>query len=242
VEEDATVLTLRWHTFVLFLCVPALLVTAAPAETYTGSLSTGDGGLLGTGAWGTGPSSLSWTIQVVDGPIWQYCYTLEVPERGISHFILELSDDFGWEKMESPQLWVNGEEVPWSEVAKELGWYGPSDAGNPSIPDDMYGIKVDVPQAGDGEVLTLDFCFLTVRDPVWGDFYSKDGADPGGGDTLALWNSGFGNPDTDPDDLPADGALEGHLLVPDTTEIPEPATLAVLAAGGMFALLRRRRR
>ena len=236
-------LALRRQVYVVPFCVLALLTTAAQAEMYTGSLSTGDGGLDGTGAWGTGPSSLSWTIQTVEGPIWQYCYTLEVPERGISHTILELSDDFSWENIESPQLWVNGEEVPWMDVEAEIANYGPGDPGNPLIPDTVYGIKVDVPEPIDdnenGDVLLVTFCFLTLRDPVWGDFYSKDGTDPGTGEDVALWNAGFA--DEDPFDFPADGALDGHLLVPDDTEIPEPMTLMILAAGGMAAMLRRQR-
>jgi hypothetical protein len=234
-------LALRKQSHLLTLCLIGLLAAAAPGEVYSGSLTTGDDGLVGTDPWDTGPSSLSWTIEVVDGPIWHYCYTFEVPSKGISHFILELSDDFGWENIESPQLWVNDEQVPWDDVEAEIGDYGPGNAGNPFIPDDVHGIKVDIPELDDGDPLTVDFCFLTLRDPVWGDFYSKDGTDPGAGTQVALWNAGFTDPDTDPIDFPDDGALDGHLLVPDDTEIPEPLTLAMLASGGMAIVLRRRR-
>jgi len=235
-------LALRRHIYLAALGVLTLLATAAGAETYTGMLTTDDGGLVGTDPWATGPSTLSWTVEAVEGPIWQYCYTLTVPEKAVSHFILELSDDFGPEKLESPSLWINGCEVAWADVDTEFGLLGP---GNPSIPDVMYGIKVDIPVpppgAGD-DPLTVTFCFRTLRDPVWGDFYAKDGTAPGAGAFVTLWNAGFTDPDTDPIDFPADGALEGHLLVPDDTEIPEPMTLAMLATGGMFALVLRRKR
>ncbi|MGC9454390.1 MAG: PEP-CTERM sorting domain-containing protein [Phycisphaerae bacterium] len=233
-------LALRTNRLLAATFVTAVLTVAASGAMYSGSLSTEDGGLLGTGAWGDGPSTLSWTVELVEGPIWEYTYTLEVPSKGISHFILELSADFEWEKMESPSLWVNGEEVYWPDVEAAIASYGTDDPANPNIPGDVYGIKVDLDD-DNGDPLVVTFSFQTLRDPVWGDFYAKDGVDPGEGEWVALWNAGFTDPDEDPFDFPADGALDGHLLVPDTTEVPEPATLAVLAFGGMGALVLRRR-
>lgn len=234
-------LTLKSHRLLVALVLPAVLAAAASAATYTGSLTTDDGDLAGTGPWGDGPSTLSWTVQVVAGPIWEYSYTLEVPSKGVSHFILELSSSFDWENIESPSLWVNGQEAYWPDVEAEIKTYGPGDPSNPSIPDNVYGIKVDL-EDDNGDPLTVTFTFQTLRDPVWGDFYAKDGIDPGAGVSVTLWNAGFTDPDTDPLDFPADGALDGHLLVPNMTEIPEPMTLAVLAFGSLAGLLRRRSR
>lgn len=238
-------LTLRYHRWLVVLVVCAAVTSLASGAMYTGSLSTDDGGLVGTGPWGDGPSTLSWTVELLDGPIWEYSYTLEVPAKGISHFILELSGDFAWENIESPSMWVNGQEAPWADVEAEIDDYGPANPGNPSIPDALYGIKVDTEEVmgedGYEDPLTVTFLFQTMRDPVWGDFYAKSGFDPSSGEWVALWNAGFTDPDMDPFDFPADGALDGHLLVPDTTEIPEPATLALLAFSGMGGVVMRRR-
>ena len=71
---------------------------------------------------------------------------------------------------------------------------------------------------------------VTDRAPVWGDFYAKDG---GGNaeDAVAAWNTGF--LDADPLDLPADGSINNHVLVPDTytTPVPEPGTLLLVGTG-----------
>ncbi len=225
----------RW---LIAVVVPAVLTTVASGAFYSGSLSTADGGLVGTGPWGDG-SSLSWTIKEVDGPIWEYTYTLEVPERGISHFIFELSADFDWANIESPSLWINGEDASWTGVDADIDTYGPADPSNPLIPDNVYGIKVDMPEVN-GDPLVVEFSFLTLRDPVWGDFYAKGGRNrQGDSEWMTMWNAGFASEAPTPLDPPDDGSLEGHLLVPNLTEIPEPMTLVLVATGGLGVLLRR---
>src|SRR5690606_15532951 len=68
-------------------------------------------------------------------------------------------------------------------------------SSNPSIPGDIFGVKFDF---GSG---TSVYTLVTLRVPVWGDFYLKGGRDantsnpPPDADFLSAWNTGFG---TDP--------------------------------------------
>jgi hypothetical protein len=81
--------------------------------------------------------------------------------------------------------------------------------------------------ADDGTDFTATL--VTARAPVWGDFYAKDRKT----DQVdnAAWNTGF--LDADPLDLPANGSIDNHALVPDTvtTPVPEPGTLLLVGTG-----------
>ena len=210
----------------LSLCVLGVLVGFAPTAWggYTGSLSTADGGLDGTGDWISGTSTIEWSVTQNGDQSWHYEYTLTVPGEasGISHFILEVSESFS-------EAHIFNASGPFSgmEIKTHIG----NSPGNPNMPEDMYGIKFD-----DTLGTTLQFTFDAWRMPVWGDFYSKGG---GGQITDEIWNAGFGNPDSDPTVGASDGSVDNHILVPDSYT-PEPASLLLLVLGSL-GLVRRKR-
>ena len=80
-------------------CMVVISISSAAAvgefSTYHGSLSTDQGGLQGTGHWVTaGASTIQWWVTDY-GDYWHYKYTLTVPQTEISHFIIEVSPQFG---------------------------------------------------------------------------------------------------------------------------------------------------
>ena len=173
---------------------------SASAQTFSGSLSTGDGNLIVGGDWST--ASLSWTVSKAGPGLWQYDYTFEHEDPETSHFIVELSPGVEDDDINNLTAYLT-----------ELGSFGPSPE-NPGIPDSFpHSVKFD-----ETDGTTTSISFTINRIPTWGDFYAK-----GGSDSFA-YNSGFA--DADPLAPLADGPLEGHLLVPDT-RIPEPSTVAL---------------
>lgn len=203
-------------------CCIIMLISVSSASagvspvTYSGSLSTADGGLEGTGDWiNSGGSSISWWITDF-GSHWHYKYTLSVPDKDISHFIIEVSPGFGA-----------------ADYDNVVGNYGvieiqTFDQGNdnPDIPENMQGMKFD-----ETAVLAWTIEFDSIRMPVWGDFYAK------GGREAAIWNAGFGD---DPTSAVTNGSLQNKLIRPDSTIVPEPTTVALLAMG-LAAMVARRK-
>jgi len=212
------------------------LVRVSAGVIYSGSLSSDDGGILGTGPWVTdaSPTTMSWTVDNETTPnYWHYSYTFTVPTKDISHHIIEASTTLTSDDI------LN---LAWSGGVTEIQTQKESQ-GNPNLPSTFYGIRLE-PTAED---TTMTFSFDTVRDPIWGDFYAKDG--DGGGSDITAWNAGFGTAaeesntaDThyDPTDGPSGGSIRYHLLIPDT--IPEPSTMLLLALGSVVLMLRRRRK
>ncbi len=215
------------------LCMVSLVVSVlagqAGADMYSGSLSSTTGGLIGYGNWATGTSSISWTVEQLADNWWRYSYTLTTPgSPAISHFILEVSDSFGANDYRS--LTWNG--TAWSADGIILDDPDPSNPSNPGMPSNSdwnFGMKID---ATVGTTGTL--AFESSRVPVWGDFYGKGGRDS------SLYNAGLGI--ADPTAAAANGALDNHLLVPDsTTYVPLPPALllCLLGLGGAGWKLRR---
>ena len=213
---------MRYANLLLVLVCAGVFCSPAPANLYEGSLSSADGGLLGTGIWvndsgksGWAPALFTWSVSQNPDFTWHYEYTLSVSKGEVSHFLLETSESFTVDDVIGTPV---GDFASWS-----VGVFGSEGNSNPNIPGQLYGIKFD-----DAWDLQFEINFDSTRVPVWGNFYSKDGK--AGGTENTLWNAGFGTPV--PTTPPSEGIQPGFVLVPDTvSNVPEPATLVLLGVG-----------
>ncbi len=196
------------------------LATNLLATTITGSISGPSSGLFGTDGWSN--ATFEWSVtdpaQNLNFPgHWEYDYTLKVfSQKSISHLIIQVSDQFQSTDM-----------LPGTTPGGILDFYSNTSQGNsnPGFPvsaPGIKGIKWNTQQQDDEDILTFSVTIITDKNPVFGNFYAKDGE---------FHIEGNGNIDV----FAYSGNENGFLFnvpVPDTnTTVPEPATMLLLGSG-----------
>ncbi len=208
----------------MLLAVTVLMAapSASALVSYTGSLSTADGGIIANGRWALNGFQISWTASQVDQSWWKYEYWLrdgkgnllegEDVQAAVSHFVVEVSPDVTYDDFRN----ANGSPIELADFSNQTG-----DAAIENA------LKFDYEKGY--------FSIESLRIPTWGDFYAVDGwyRDPNTGQRVrnSAWNAGFAL--NDPLDVaPSNGSYMNKLLRPDTqTAIPEPGTMLLFGLG-----------
>lgn len=208
------------------VAIAAVPVSPAYAVTYTGELESPTT-IVGNGIWIVpGDVTLNWLITRDDdmvGP-WTYRYTIAAPTAPITHWILELTPGVTFDDIFNITPGVEA----------QIRWFQADDPTTPGMPAAIYGIDFFNVNA-----ISQTVSFQTYIDPVWGDFYARDGS-LGGADNFAFSKNFI---DPDPIEPPANGALDCKLLRPDRQAgpvIPEPSSV-VLGLMGLAPILAARR-
>jgi len=238
---------IKIKSFMYLLTAAIVLVglSSSPclADLYDGSISgpLSGGDIIATDGWDSPKTKIEWTVLEPGtgtgqsgGNYYTYSYTFTVPEKEISHFILQVSDTWdNWGVDESGfvegTLVATPKEIFLSEDATNYGDSG----SNPGIPGNIHGLKFEVPKGVD--YTTWEWSFNSLREPVWGDFYAKDGTDQQGTIDVYAYNSGF---EYEPYDWYDQNNnlynydYYGYIATPDTTMIPVPGAVLL----GIFGL------
>src|SRR3972149_6765052 len=160
---------------------------AIPITLDSGSISY-SAGISATDGWQSTSTTLSWNITNPGGAFpYHYSYAWTAPTKGLSQFILEVSDgalasdfsNFG-------TTWGSG------MTALDPTTYTPPLPGSPGLPDSIYGIKITPTPDSSGNLPTsLSWSFDSTHRPEWGDFYAKDGKDAATKIDVIGYNVGF---------------------------------------------------
>ena len=172
--------------------------------------------IVAGGGWaGTPFSTLSWDIESLGGGLWKYEYTFsaDLATPGISHFILDLTDD-----CVSGNSFADAACVTGANGTLAPGAYDGTNPSNPGMPAAIIGVKFDFG--------SNFFEFTSNRAPVYGNFYVK------GGDDSFAYNAGLANAGSE--------SILDFIARPNSTggevpPIPEPSTV-LLMGGSLLAL------
>jgi len=213
----------------LLIAGACALATPVGVPGLSGSRSTAPGGgLSGTEQWASGGFTIAWEI-TGSGSDWHYKYTMVIPEKGLSHWILQLTPDC---VDPGDAACVTGAKFNGSSVVTELNTFSGADPSNTGMPAPIIGVKFDSGSTG-----TLVYEFDSNRAPVWGSFFAIDGKNKGS-DVYAFSN-GLDNLDS-VDVLDFIARPNGDGGGGGTGEIPEPGTVSLLGLGAALILFGRR--
>lgn len=213
----------------LFPTVALATSISVDSSFFDGFRSTSDNSLMAADGWDGStvlPNNnvnagfkISWVISPGAGGIFTYSYTIS-GENGVdlskdlSHWILEVTDPSS-----SSDFTITTGFPSFSNDSPKTFTPGGS---NPDMLGNLFGIKWNAP---DGSK-TFTVSFDTSKDPVWSDFYAKDGTLDG--IFATAWNLGFG---TDPTVNTL--VFKNWIPAPDNgvPPIPEPSTMLLLGSG-----------
>lgn len=206
------------------LAFGAIIYDSSAAGELVGSRSTPSPGIVTTMT----SFQIGWTITNTGPSAWHYIYTISGTVasggQGLSHFILDLSDNCvdTTNGTFADANCVTNPTISSGTVSLLPGDYSSAGGGNPNFPvgPDIIGVKFGV--VG-GPALPVTIAFDSDRAPVYGDFYAKVA------NTSTAYNNGLTNH--------ASTTLSDFIARPDTSGsvTPEPA-VGMLSAGGLFLL------
>ncbi len=198
---------------------PLVYGTHVDQSQWSGTRSAPWDGLVGNGAWDD--FSIGWSV-TLDAGVYHYEYTFGgLSGKALSHVILDLSDNC----TATNQCVYNTAYNVAGTPQLSFGTFG-SGPGQPGFPigTSITGVKFD--SLPDG-VSTIGFDSL--RAPMWGDFYAKDGRDSSTGAWNYAYNWGL-------IDLEICRNASFYVAVPDTTGsgVPEPGSWLLMVSGGLM--------